>query len=141
LSNGNGVLAKLAGMRQRFMTEFQAEAANFRINVQQLREKYLNEIIDVTLTDVKVSDVQRALDFFKPSQESVTVIPQEGPATVLPAPPTVEPGVAVTLASPEKQPMKANRRPVYGTCPACNSPVWEAQAKFCSQCAYPLDER
>lgn len=132
--------AKLAGMRQRFMAEFQGEAARFRITVQQLREKYLNEIIDLTLTDVKVADVQRALDFFKPSQETVTVIRQTGPATVLPAPASVFPDVAVTLAPPEKQPMKASRRAVYGACPNCNATIMEPQAKFCAQCAYPLDD-
>lgn len=140
MASENGVLAKLAGMRQRFMAEFQGEAARFRISVQQLREKYLNEIIDLTMTDVRVADVQRALDFFKPSQEKVTIIPPSGPATLLPAPASVPPDVAVTLAPPEKQPMKANRRPVYGTCPNCNAPIWEAEAKFCSRCAYPLDE-
>ena len=131
--------AKLAGMRQRFMAEFQGEAARFRINVQQLREKYLNEIIGLTLTGVKVADVQRALDFFKPSQETVTVIPQTGPATVLPAPTSAPPDVTVTLARPEKQPVKASRRAVYGACPNCNAAIIEPQARFCVQCAYPLD--
>ena len=132
--------AKLAGMRQRFMAEFQGEAARFRITVQQLREKYLNEIIDLTLTDVKVADVQRALDFFKPSQETVTVIRQTGPATVLPAPAWSVPGRSSDSAPPEKQPMKASRRAVYGACPNCNATIMEPQAKFCAQCAYPLDD-
>ena len=130
--------AKLAGMRQRFMAEFQGEAARFRISVQRLREKYLNEIIDLTLTDVKVADVQRTLDFFKPSEETVTVIPQTGPATVLPAPTSVIPDGAVTLTLPEKQPMKASRRVVFGACPNCNAAIMQPQAKFCAQCAYPL---
>lgn len=131
---------KLAGIRQRFMAEFQGEAARFRIRVQQLREKYLKEISDLTLTDVKVADVQRTLDFFKPSQETVIVIPQTGPATVLRAPASVPPDVTVTLAPPEKQPMKASRRAVYGACPNCSAAIMEPQAKFCAQCAYPLDE-
>jgi len=131
--------AKLAGIPQRFMAEFQGETARFRINVQRLREKYLNEIIDLTLTDVKVADVQRTLDFFKqPSQETVTVIPQTGPATVLPAPTSVFPDGAVTLALPEKQPMKVSRRVVFGACPNCNAAIMQPQAKFCAQCACPL---
>lgn len=134
----NSVLAKLAGIRQRFMVDFQAEAARFRMNVQQQREKYLNEIVELTMTDPNVSAVQKALDFFRPSKEEVTVIPPSGPASTVPVPTEVEPAVAATLASPEKQPMKKYRT-VYGTCPNCNSPIWEPQAKFCSQCAYPFE--
>jgi hypothetical protein len=138
--NGNGTLAKLVGMRQRFMADFQGLAAEFRINVQALREKYLNEIVDLTMADAKVAELQRVLDFFKPTRESVTVIPPTGPATILPVPPTVPPDVAVTLAPPEKQPLKENRRPTYGSCPNCNRAIMEPQSQFCSQCAYPLDE-
>ncbi|MGD0175827.1 MAG: hypothetical protein ABSC50_03260 [Candidatus Bathyarchaeia archaeon] len=140
MASENNVIAKLAVMRQRFMAEFQGEAAEFRIRVQQLREKYLNEIIDLTMTDAKVAAVQQALDFFKPSRESVTLVPPSGPATMVPEPTEVPRDVAPTLAPPEKQPMKAQRRPVYGSCPNCNAPIWEAASKFCSQCAYPLDE-
>lgn len=145
MASENGVIAKLAGMRQRFMAEFQGEAARFRINVQQLREKYLNEIIDLTMTDPNVAAVQKALDFFRPSKDEVTVVPQTGPATLVAAPSEVEPAVAATLAPPEKQPMKAGRRAyskrsVYGSCPNCNTPIWVPGAKFCSSCAYPLDE-
>ena len=79
--NGNGVLAKLAGMRERFMVDFQGHAARFRMNVQETREKYLNEIIELTMTDPNVAAVQKALDFFKPSKEAVVVVPPSGPAT------------------------------------------------------------
>jgi hypothetical protein len=130
---------KLAGIRQRFMAEFQGEAARFRVKVQQLREKYLNEIIDLTLTDVKVADVQRALDFFKTSQDTITVIPQTGPATVLRTPASALPDGAVTPALPDQLPMKVSRRAVYGVCPNCKAAIMEPQAKFCAQCAYPLD--
>jgi hypothetical protein len=143
LASENGVIAKLAGMRQRFMAEFQGEAARFRMNVQQLREKYLNEIVELTMTDPNVSAVQKALDFFRPSKDEVTVVPPSGPATIVPGPTEVEPAVAATLAPPEKQPMKAEkrlRRPLYGSCPNCNAAIWEPASKFCSQCAYPLDE-
>ena len=142
--NGNGVLAKLATIRQRHMAEFQGEAARFRINVQQLREKYLNELIDLTMTDPNIAAVQKALDFFRPSKEEVTVIPPTGDATVVATPTEVNPAVAVTLATPEKEPMKAAkrvpRRSVYGSCPNCNSPIWVPASKFCSACAYPLEE-
>jgi hypothetical protein len=151
LVNGNGVLAKLAGMRQRFMAEFQGEAARFRLNVQALREKYLNEIVELTMTDPNVAAVQNALDFFRDSTEQVVVVPPTGPASTVPAVPIeVPPADAVTLAPPDKQPLKKSRtavkmplksyRPVYGSCPNCNSPIWEPQAKFCSQCAYPFGE-
>lgn len=139
MANGNGVLAKLAGMRERFMVDFQGHAARFRMNVQETREKYLNEIIELTMTDPNVAAVQKALDFFKPSKEAVVVVPPSGPATLVASPTEVDPAVAATLAPPEKQPMKKYRT-VYGSCPNCNAPIWEPQAKFCSQCAFPLTE-
>ncbi len=122
------------------MADFQAEAGRFRGRVQELREHYLNEVVDLTMTDARVADVQRALEFFKPSQESVSVIPAPEPAPPVPVPHEVSPAEAVKLAPPEKQPMKSYRMNVYGHCPACNAPLFEAQAKYCSQCAYPLDE-
>src|SRR3989304_5742298 len=140
MAQENGVLVKLAGIRQRFMTDFQAEAGRFRGRVQELREQYLNEIVALTLTDAKLSEVQRALDFFRPSQERVTVVPAPEPAPPIPEPKEVAPATAVTLAPPEKQAMKSYRLNVYGRCPACNAPLFEAQAKYCSQCAYPLED-
>jgi hypothetical protein len=148
LANGNGVLAKLATLRQRHMAEFQGEVARFRINVQQLREKYLNELVELTMTDPNIAAVQKALDFFRPSREEVTVISSSGPGAQpegqAAAPTEVDPAVAATLAPPEKETMKAarkvSRRSVYGSCPNCNSPIWVPGSKFCSQCAYPLDE-
>lgn len=140
MANENGVLAKLAGIRKRYKVDCQAEAARFQMNLQQHREKYLNEIIDLTMTDPNLAAVQKALDFFRPSNEEVTIVPPTGPATILGAPTEVPPAEAVKLAPPEKQPMKFQRRPVYGSCPNCNTPIWEAQSKFCSHCAYPLEE-
>lgn len=92
------------------------------------------------MTDPNVAAVQKALDFFRPSKEEVTVVPPSGPAAIVAAPTEVEPAVATTLAPPEKQPMKAQKRPIYGRCPNCNATIWEPASKFCSQCAYPLDE-
>lgn len=140
MSNGNGneVVAKLGGIRGRHMAEFQGLVAEFRMSVQALREKYLNEIIELTMTDPNIAAVQKALDFFRPAKGATVVVPASGPATLVTEPTEVEPAVAVTLAPPEKQPMKRQRRG-YTICPNCKRPV-EPTSNFCSGCAYPLKE-
>jgi hypothetical protein len=141
LASENNVVAKLAGVKERFMAEFQGHAARFRMNVQESREKFLNEIIELTMTDPNIAAVQKALDFFKPSKEAVVVVPASGPATLVAAPVEVESAVAVTLAPPEKEGLKARKRPaVPSSCPNCRTPILEASANFCSRCAYPLIE-
>jgi hypothetical protein len=122
------------------MVDFQAEVARFRGCVQELREQYLNEIVDLTLTDVRLSEVQRVLDLFQPTQEKVTVIPEPERTAPVPTSTQVTPGTMATLAPPDKQPLKSYRVSVFGHCPACNGPLFEAQARYCSQCAYPLQE-
>jgi hypothetical protein len=140
MASENGTLAKLAEIRQHFMADFHQEAARFRNRVQELREGYLNEIVDLTLTDAKVTEVQRTLDLLKPPTEKLTAASVPEQTEPLPKHADVLQPSATTLAPPEKQPMKTYRMNVYGRCHACNAPIFEAQAKFCSQCAYPLDE-
>ena len=141
LSNGNGneVVAKLGGIRGRHMAEFQGLVAEFRMSVQALREKYLNEIIELTMTDPNIAAVQKALDFFRPAKEATVVVPASGPATLVTEPTEVEPAVAATLAPPEKQPMKGRRGRPFSICPNCKRTV-DPTANFCSSCAYPLKE-
>jgi len=138
LASENNVIAKLAGVKERFMAEFQGHAARFRMNVQESREKFLNEIIELTMTDPNIAAVQKALDFFKPSKEDVVVVPASGPATLVAPPGPVEPAVAATLATPEAVPLKARKR-APTTCPNCKAAV-EPAANFCSRCAFPLRE-
>ena len=136
LASENGVLAKLAGLRQTFLSGVEEARAQFAGRIRTLREEYLNQVVDATLGDPKLSDVERALSSWGP-QVKVVAVPTH---PLVPIPPEVSAATAATLAPPDKQPLKSYRVSVYGHCPACNAPLFEAQAKYCSQCAYPLEE-
>lgn len=137
MASENGVLAKLVSLRQAFLASVQETRIQFVVKIKEARENYLNQVVDVTLGDPRLSEVERVLGSWT---QQVTVVPAP-PQPQLPIPREVSPGTAVMLAPPEKQPMKGQKfMAVYRTCPSCNSPIWEPQAKFCSQCAYPLEE-
>jgi tRNA(Ile2) C34 agmatinyltransferase TiaS len=141
-TDGNGTLAKVAAIRERHLAEFKTQVAQFRLNVQQLREKYLNELVELTMMDPNIAAVQKALDFFRPTKEIVEVVSAPVADTEVAAPTEVDPAVAATLATPEKQVMKVARkvsRRDYGKCPSCNAPTWIPGANFCSACAYPFE--
>ena len=133
LASENGVLAKLTGLRQNFLSGVDEARTQFVGRIKTLREDYISQVVDATLGDPKLSDIEKALSSWGPR---VTVIPAPVPTPLVPVP--IE--TTERLAPPEKQPMKWARHAVYGTCPNCNSAIFEPQAKFCSQCAYPLDE-
>ena len=145
MSDGNGTLAKVAAIRERHLAAFKTEVAQFRLNVQQLREKYLDELVQLTMMDPNIAVVQKALDFFRPSkEEEVTVTAAPDATTEVTTPTEVTPEVAVTLATPDKETMKATRKVAskrdYSKCPACQASTRIPGAKFCSACAYPFDE-
>ncbi len=94
------------------------------------REELVGDVLDVVLADPVVAETPR---------ESVAVVPAPAQAPV-PTPRDVDAATAAGLAPPEKQPLKSYRINVYGHCPECQAPIFEAQAKFCSQCAMPLSE-
>lgn len=130
MTQENGALAKLVNLRQNFLTAVQEARVEFVNRIKTLREEYLNQVVDAALGDPKLSELERALGSLMP-QPQPPVAPR--PAVTADMIPIGQSG------NPEKFPMKRFRG-VYGSCPNCNSPLWEPQAKFCSQCAYPLDE-
>jgi hypothetical protein len=136
LSNENGTLAKLISLRQAFLASIEAARSQFVGSIKTARESYLNQIVDVTMADPQLSDVEKALSTWNPQFAVVAPNP-------LPPMPAVDSGMVQIGQSgvSEKFPMKKSRGvTVYGRCPSCNSYILEAEAKFCSRCAYPLDE-
>lgn len=131
--NGNGTLAKLVSLRQDFLTGVNEVRVQFVARIKTLREDYLNQVVDATMSDPKLGDVEKALSSW--NTQPVTI-----------APPPVESATAGSVpigqGPPEKFPMKMKRDglTVYGRCPSCNSYILEPDARFCSRCAYPLDE-
>lgn len=133
MASENGVLAKLASLRQNFLAAIEDARVEFVGKIKTLREEYLNQVVDATLKDPRISEVERTLG-------SLILQPQPQPPAV-PTPAAATAGMVPIgqSSNPEKFPMKRFRA-IYGTCPNCNSPLWEPQAKFCSQCACPLEE-
>ena len=121
MAQENGVLAKLAQYRREFLEGFEAEATAFATKLRTLREDYLNKIVDATLTDPRLVDIERALAF-RSAQLGGPFQP------ILPT--AAGPAVAI----PEKWPMKGRK----GVCPGCGWVIPEPSARFCSQCAHPL---
>ena len=132
VENGNGTVAKLIDIRRRYLQDLNS----YR---KRRREECLGEIVDVVVADPVMGEPTQTPKPTNTYRETITVTP---PPTLIPPPEPqeVEPAEAVKLAPPGKQPLKSYRLPVYGHCPACNAAIFEAQAKFCSQCSYPLDE-
>lgn len=128
MTSENGVLAKLAILRQNFLSAVDEARTQFVGQIKALREDYLSQVVDATLGDPRLSEVEKALGSWTP--QATTVPP--------PQPPAPNPSGMIPL--PEKWPMKGKRTAIYGACPNCNAPIWEPQAKFCSQCAYPFVE-
>jgi hypothetical protein len=131
LASEDITVAKLTEIRHRYLQDLE-------LCRRKHREERLGEIVDIVLADPYIGVTPQAATS-KPAPESVMVVqvPDQAPP---PKPAEVTPAVEVTLAPPEKQPLKSYRVNVYGHCPECQSPIFEAQAKFCSQCANPLDE-
>ncbi len=132
MASENGALAKLTSLRQNFLADVNDARERFVTTIKSLREAYITEVVDATLTDPQLTDVERALSGATPT----------APPAAAPAVPPPGPGmVPIGQAPPEKFPMKRLKGfGVYGRCGNCNATILEPQAKFCSQCAYPLDE-
>ena len=129
LTSENGILAKLATLRQNFLSGVDEARTQFVTRIKTLREDYLSQVVDATLGDPKLSEVERALGSWNPA--AAVAVPSQASA----------PPPAGMVPLPEKWPKKGQRFVnIYGSCPNCNSPIYEPQAKFCSQCAFPLDE-
>ena len=107
----------------------------FVAKIKDTREEYINQVITIALGDPKLSNLEKVLSSWTEKQEQVTVVQPPGPPAVIPLPTETE----YPVQAPDKQPMKGTRRVVYGRCPNCNSVIFEAGSKFCSQCATPLD--
>jgi hypothetical protein len=128
MASENGVLAKLTGIRHAFLQDAEEAAGQYRARIRALRENYLNQVVDVTLGDPRLSEIEKALS------PQVTM---SAPAAET-SPATTSEGVLhtdMTTELPEKMPLK-HRKAV--TCPSCGSPVRDMNARFCSQCASPL---
>jgi len=119
----NGVLAKLAQYRREFLDGFEAAAKEFSGRIRALREEYLSRVVDATLTDPRLSEVEKALSFrsAQPVASAQSTSSQQ-----------VTPASATMIALPEKWPMKGEKQ----FCQACGSPL-DVNAKFCGQCAHP----
>jgi hypothetical protein len=122
LTDENGILAKLVEARKNFLAGFDEAAALFRRRIQELRESYLNQVVDITLTDPRLGDVEKALSF-RTSPENAVVEPSTTTKDMIP------------LA--EKWPKKTLKGLA---CPACGVQIQDLNARFCSQCASPLLE-
>jgi hypothetical protein len=133
LANENGTVGKVVEIRNRFLTGFREAAQTFDSEIRKLREAYLNELVDVALTDPRLSEVQRALSF-KWGAPVVTTASQSLEEQGLP--PTLS-STESTVPLPEKWPQKRTR---VARCPTCNAVVQDVNARFCSQCAFPLFE-
>jgi hypothetical protein len=132
LASENGVVAKLVDLRQAFLAVVDGARAQFVGTIKSAREEYLGRVAEITLGDPRLSAVEKALGSWN-TQPAATAPPEVA------APPAEMVAIGQSR-DPMKFPLKENRRPIYGTCPGCNAPIWEPQAKFCSQCAMPLDE-
>lgn len=133
----NGTVAKLVSLRQSFLASVEEARAQFVGRIKGARESYISQIVDVALGDPRLSGVEKALNSWNQPT------PQPATQPVAASGINTSSGVPGMVPLPEKWPMKRNiaRIPtVYGTCPSCNHPVFEPQAKFCSYCAYPLEE-
>jgi len=130
MTGENGTLSKLAEIRSKFLSGFNESAQRFDSEIRKLRETYLNELVDVALTDPRLSEVQRALAFKWGGPSTVTtsqLLEEQGAASK----------VADVVPLPEKWPKKKLK---VSRCPACKLPVQDQNARFCSQCASPLFE-
>ncbi len=136
MASENGIVAKLVSLRQAFLASVQEAQSQFVGRIKEARENYLSQVVDVTLGDPRLSNVERALSSWNEQPSAIQSPPVTEPNTMATVPNMVPIGQS---GVPEKFPMKRFRT-VYGACPNCNAPVWEPQAKFCSQCAYPLEE-
>ena len=125
MASDNGTLAELAEIRRKFLSGFEEAAQTFNEEVRNLRENYLNELVDVALTDPRLSEVQRALAFR-------AQVASPGPTSQAVA---KESAVEGAVALPEKWPQKKLK---MARCPACSTPAQDLNARFCSQCASPL---
>jgi hypothetical protein len=127
MGNENGVLAKLTDVRHAFLRDAEDAAGQYRARIRELRENYLNQVVDITLGDPRLSEIERVLS------------PRVTASSTAEAPPaTTGEGVLhtdMTTELPEKMPLK-HRKTV--TCPSCGSPIRDVTSKFCSQCASPL---
>ncbi len=140
MASENGIVAKLVSLRQAFLASVEEARSQFVGRIKEARENYLSQVVDVTLGDPRLSDVERALSSWNEQPPVIQPPPVTGTNT-----PAATAGMVQIGQSgvPEKFPMKRHRTAfpaVYGTCPSCNSPIWEPQAKFCSQCAFPLED-
>jgi hypothetical protein len=129
LASEDVMVAKLTEIRHHYLQDLE-------LCRRKHREERLGEIVDVVLADPYIG-VTPQVATSKRAPESVTIV--QVPDAVPPVPTELPPGATATLP-PEKQPLKSYRVNVYGHCPECQAPVFEAQAKFCSQCANPLDD-
>ncbi len=126
--NGNGVLAKLSDLRHDYLASTEAARVEFVGKIKAARDDYLGQVVDVTLGDPRLADLERSLEAWETPTQPVQV---PGPAAV-----STENMVPINPSGePDKFPLKANRGPP--SCPNCGT-FADAGANFCSRCATPL---
>jgi hypothetical protein len=128
--NGNGTLAKLVELRHAFLATAQDAATQYRATIKELRDAYLNQVVDVTLGDPRLTAFDK---IFAPTVTAPI------PEPIISPPPETDTVLAtdMTTEMPAKMPLK-NRRTRISTCPSCGAPIRDVLARFCSACASPL---
>ena len=131
MAENNGTIAKLTNLRHSFLVTVEEARSQFVSRIKEAREYYISQVVDVTLTDPQLSDVERALAGATPTVTPAALIPKpESNPTLVPI---------GQSGDSSKFPLKRLKGVgVYGRCGNCNVAILEAQAKFCSKCAYPL---
>lgn len=130
MATENDTVAKLAQIKQRFRDSVDVATRTYHGELRAAEEAMLNEFVDVVGKDPWVVEVRKILE---------SRLAAESPAPSTPAPPqtTTPPGM---VPLPEKWPKKASRIASFRFCPACRTLIQDVDARFCSQCAYPLFE-
>ncbi len=153
----NGTLQKLLDIRKGYFASVQAVLDGINAQISSLQAKYLDALVDATLGDPTITEIQRVLKtkLILGQPTAVAVSPVVGEEKVYES--TINEGLttegkateaAVPIAQsgdPDKFPLKTRRtrlpqpfRPSGSTCPNCGSQIRERNARFCSKCAAPL---
>jgi hypothetical protein len=154
----NGTLQKLTQLRSEYLASVQAIIDDVNAQISAAQSKYLDALVDATLGDPRIMEIQRILKtrlvlsqpsmLIGPLQEPGSAVGEEGSyGSTVNTGLTTE-GKATEAATPigqsgdpEKFPMKTRRTrpsPKQPFCPACGATILEPNARFCSKCASPL---
>jgi hypothetical protein len=153
----NGTLQKLTQLRSEYLASVQAIIDNVNAEISAAQSKYLDALVDATLGDPRITEIQRILktrlvlgavkEPGKPTSviEDSAVADHSYSSTVNEGLQTE--GKATEAATPigqsgdaSKFPLKTHRTRRSAPqpfCPMCGAAV-EANARFCSKCASPL---